>query len=301
MSSADVAVRVFKHLEPEDIKILATIEVDLSRHRFVPERDILKLSGLSEKETKYRLERLNALGLIYRWTGPYMGYVLNMAGYDCLAINALVKAGILESLGKPLGVGKESDVYDALTQNGERVAVKFHRLGRTSFRQTRRLRGYLLNRRHASWLYQSRLAAEREIEALRLVYPCGVSVPKPVGHNRHVVVMGMIDGECLFRIAELTNPKAILSEILENVRKAYIEADVIHGDLSEFNVVLTHNWNVLIIDWPQFIRTDHPNAEMILKRDLWNILKFFRRKFGVTKDLDEALSYVKKGRGEKSA
>jgi RIO kinase 2 len=301
MSSADVAVRVFKHLEPEDIKILATIEVDLSRHRFVPERDILKLSGLSEKETKYRLERLNALGLIYRWTGPYMGYVLNMAGYDCLAINALVKAGILESLGKPLGVGKESDVYDALTQNGERVAVKFHRLGRTSFRQTRRLRGYLLNRRHASWLYQSRLAAEREIEALRLVYPCGVSVPKPVGHNRHVVVMGMIDGECLFRIAELTNPKAILSEILENVRKAYIEADVIHGDLSEFNVVLTHDWNVLIIDWPQFIRTDHPNAEMILKRDLWNILKFFRRKFGVTKDLDEALSYVKKGRGEKSA
>jgi RIO kinase 2 len=301
MSSADVAVRVFKHLEPEDIKILATIEVDLSRHRFVPERDILKLSGLSEKETRYRLERLNALGLIYRWTGPYMGYVLNMAGYDCLAINALVKAGILESLGKPLGVGKESDVYDALTQNGERVAVKFHRLGRTSFRQTRRLRGYLLNRRHASWLYQSRLAAEREIEALRLVYPCGVSVPKPVGHNRHVVVMGMIDGECLFRIAELTNPKAILSEILENVRKAYIEADVIHGDLSEFNVVLTHDWNVLIIDWPQFIRTDHPNAEMILKRDLWNILKFFRRKFGVTKDLDEALSYVKKGRGEKSA
>lgn len=301
MSSADVAVRVFKHLEPEDIKILATIEVDLSRHRFVPERDILKLSGLSEKEARYRLERLNALGLIYRWTGPYMGYVLNMAGYDCLALNALVKAGILESLGKPLGVGKESDVYDALTQNGERVAVKFHRLGRTSFRQTRRLRGYLLNRRHASWLYQSRLAAEREIEALRLVYPCGVSVPKPVGHNRHVVVMGMIDGECLFRIAELTNPEAILSEILENVRKAYVEADVIHGDLSEFNVVLTPDWNVLIIDWPQFIRTDHPNAEMILKRDLWNILKFFRRKFGVTEDLSEALNYVKKGRGEKSA
>ncbi|MBS7633984.1 serine/threonine protein kinase [Candidatus Bathyarchaeota archaeon] len=294
MSSADTAVRVFRQLEPEDVKILATIEIDLSRHRFVPEKDILKLSGLAEKETKYRLERLNALGLVYRWTGPYIGYVLNMAGYDCLAINALVKAGILESFGKPLGVGKESDVYDALTQRGERIAVKFHRLGRTSFRQTRRLRGYLLNRRHASWLYQSRLAAEREIEALRLVYPCGVSVPKPVGHNRHVVVMGMIDGECLFRIMELTNPEAILNKILENVRKAYIEAGVIHGDLSEFNVVLTPDQNVLIIDWPQFIKIDHPNADMLLKRDLWNILKFFRRKFAVTRDLSETLSYVKK-------
>lgn len=292
MSSVDIAVKVFRQLEPEDIKVLATIEVDLSRHRFVPERDVLKLSGLAEKEVKYRLERLNGLGLIYRWIGPYVGYMLSSAGYDCLALNALVKAGILESLGKPLGVGKESDVYDALTQSGERVAVKFHRLGRVSFRQTRRLRGYLLDRRHASWLYQSRLAAEREIEALRLVYPCGVSVPKPIAHNRHVIVMGMIDGECLFRFIEIPNPEETLDEILENVKRSYVEAEVIHGDLSEFNIVLTLNRRVLIIDWPQFVRTDHPNADFLLKRDVWNVLKFFKRKFGVERDLQETLNYI---------
>ena len=292
MSSVDIAVKVFRQLEPEDIKVLATIEVDLSRHRFVPERDILRLSGLAEKEVKYRLERLNGLGLIYRWIGPYVGYMLSTAGYDCLALNALVKAGVLESLGKPLGVGKESDVYDALTQRGERVAVKFHRLGRVSFRQTRRLRGYLLNRRHASWLYQSRLAAEKEVEALKLVYPCGVSVPKPIAHNRHVVVMGMIEGECLFRFTEIPNPGEILDEILENVRKAYVKAGVIHGDLSEFNVVLASDWHVLIIDWPQFVRTDHPNADFLLKRDVWNMLNFFKRKFKIVRDLQEALNYV---------
>ncbi len=292
--SAEIAVRVFKQLEPEDLRILAIIEVDLSRHRYVPERDIVKLSGLPEKEVKYRLERLNAFSLVYRWIGPYIGYTLNTAGYDCLAINALVKAGILDSFGKPIGVGKESDVYDALTQSGERVAVKFHRLGRTSFRQTRRLRGYLLNRRHTSWLYQSRLAAEREIEALKLVYPCGVSVPKPIGHNRHVVVMGMINGECLFRITKMQNPEAVLDEIIENVRKAYVKARVIHADLSEFNVVLTPEEKVLIIDWPQFVRVNHPNANMLLKRDLWNILKFFRRKFRIIRDLDETFNYVQK-------
>ncbi|HDN02196.1 MAG TPA: serine/threonine protein kinase [Candidatus Bathyarchaeota archaeon] len=292
MSSVDIAVKVFRQLEPEDIKVLATIEVDLSRHRFVPERDILRLSGLAEKEVKYRLERLNSLGLIYRWIGPYVGYMLSTAGYDCLALNALVKAGVLESIGKPLGVGKESDVYDALTQRGERVAVKFHRLGRVSFRQTRRLRGYLLNRRHASWLYQSRLAAEKEVEALKLVYPCGVSVPKPIAHNRHVVVMGMIEGECLFRFTEIPNPGEILDEILENVRKAYVKAGVIHGDLSEFNVVLASDWHVLIIDWPQFVRTDHPNADFLLKRDVWNVLNFFKRKFKIVRDLQEALNYV---------
>jgi RIO kinase 2 len=293
MSSAEVAARVFRQLEPEDIRVLAIIEADLSRHRFVPERDIMKLSGLPEREIKYRLERLNSFGLIYRWLGPYIGYMLNTAGYDCLALNALVKAGILESLGKPLGIGKESDVYDALTPNGERVAAKFHRLGRISFRQTRRLRGYLLDRRHASWLYQSRLAAEREFEALKLVYPCGVSVPKPVGHNRHIVVMSMIEGECLFRFTEMPDPERILNEILENVRRAYVKAGVIHGDLSEFNVVLTPSCHILIIDWPQYIKVNHPNADMLLKRDIWNILRFFNRKFNIFRDLRSTLEYVK--------
>ncbi|MEM1581577.1 MAG: serine/threonine-protein kinase RIO2 [Candidatus Bathyarchaeia archaeon] len=294
MSSVDIALRVFRQLEPEDIKILTTIEVDLSRHRFVPERDILRISGLDEKEVKYRLEKLNSLGLIYRWIGPYVGYILNTAGYDCLALNALVKTGVLESLGKPLGVGKESDVYDALTQRGERVAVKFHRLGRISFRQIRRLRGYLLNRRHASWLYKSRLAAEREIEALNLVYPCGVSSPKPIAHNRHVVVMGIIEGECLFRYIEIPNPEIILDEILENVKKAYVSAGVIHGDLSEFNIVLTPDQRILIIDWPQFIRTNHPNADEFLKRDVRNVLQFFKRKYGITRDLEGILDYIRK-------
>ncbi|MEM1506814.1 MAG: serine/threonine-protein kinase RIO2 [Candidatus Bathyarchaeia archaeon] len=293
MSSIDIAVGALRQLEAEDIKILAKIEVDMSRHKYVPEKDILRMSGLAEKEIKYRLEKLNGLGLIHRWVGPYIGYALSTAGYDCLALNALVKAGVIESIGKPLGVGKESDVYDALTGGGERVAVKFHRLGRVSFRQTRRFRDYLLDRRHVSWLYQSRLAAEREIEALRLVYPCGVSVPKPIGHNRHVVVMGMIEGECLFRLKDIPNPEAVLDEILENVRLAYLKSGVIHGDLSEFNVILTPLNRVLIIDWPQFVRASHPNAEVLLKRDVWNIIKFFRRKFGVIKGLQEALDYVK--------
>ncbi|MEM2321040.1 MAG: RIO1 family regulatory kinase/ATPase [Candidatus Bathyarchaeia archaeon] len=292
MSSVDIALKVFQQLETEDLRVLAVIEVDLSRHRFVPERDILKLSGLPEKEVRYRLERLIGFGLAYRWVGSYVGYMLSMAGYDCLALNAFVKAGILESLGKPLGVGKESDVYDALTQRGERVAVKFHRLGRTSFRQTRRLRGYAVERRHITWLYQSRLAAEREIEALRLVYPCGVSAPKPIAQNRHVVVMGMIEGDCLFRV-NLPDPETTLNKIIENVRLAYVDARVVHGDLSEYNIVITPSWHVLIIDWPQYVKVYHPSAEMLLKRDVLNILKFFRRKYGITRDLSDTLKYIK--------
>jgi len=219
--------------------------------------------------------------------------MLSTAGYDCLAICALVKANVIEALGKPLGVGKESDVYDALSPEGRRVAVKFHRLGRISFRQTRRLRGYIADRRHISWLYQSRLAAEKEFEALKIVYPHGVSVPEPIGQNRHVVVMGFIEGAELYRVPEVPNAEEVLDEILENVKIAYQKAKVIHADLSEFNVVLKPDFHILIIDWPQYIRTDHPNAEILLKRDVKNILKFFKRRFNIKRDLQTVLEYIK--------
>ena len=192
MSAADIAVQAFRRIEPEDIQVLRAVELGMSRHEYVPENVVLRLSGLHEREFEYRISRLREFRLIRRWVGPYVGYVLNMAGYDCLAINAFVRRGVIEAFGKPLGVGKEADVYDALTPSGERVAVKFQRLGRTSFRQTRRVRGYAGNRRHISWLYRSRLAAEREFEALQLLYPAGVSVPRPISQNRHAIVMGII-------------------------------------------------------------------------------------------------------------
>jgi RIO kinase 2 len=293
MSSAEIAVRALRCLELEDFRVLAVIELDMSRHRYVPEADISKLSGLTPKQVKYRLDRLSKFGLVYRWVGPYIGYVLSTAGYDCLAMNSLVKADLIEALGKPLGVGKESDVYDALSPDGRRIAVKFHRLGRTSFRQTRRLRDYIAYRRHISWLYQSRLAAEKEFEAIRIVYPHGVSVPEPIGQNRHVVVMGFIEGVELYRVSEIENAEEVLDEILRNVRIAYQKAGVIHADLSEFNVVLKPDLHVLIIDWPQFVRADHPNAEILLRRDVENILKFFRRRSKIKRTLEEALEYIK--------
>jgi RIO kinase 2 len=211
-------------------------------------------------------------------------------GYDCLAINALVQAGIIESFGQILGVGKEADVYDALSPSGERIAIKFHRLGRISFRQTRRTRGYI--REHSSWLFQSHVAADKEFQALELVYNVGVSVPKPISHNRHVIAMGMIEGGELSKYKDIGEPKRILKEILRNVRKAYLKAHVVHGDLSEYNIILKPNGHLLIIDWPQYVTVAHANAADLLLRDLKNVLTYFSRKFKVDLSVEEACDYV---------
>jgi RIO kinase 2 len=291
VSSAEVAVKVFRQIESEDFRILNIIESAMSKREFVPVEQIQKYAKLPMDRIEFTLGKLNKLGLIYRIKGAYVGYTLNYAGYDCLAINTLVKAGVIDSFGQSLGVGKEADVYDTLSPDGKRIAVKFHRLGRISFRQTRRKRGYI--REHSSWLFQSHVSAEKEFQAMQLVYKNGVSVPEPISQNRHVIAMGMIEGAELSKYKEIQKPQKILKEILRNVRKAYLKAHVIHADLSEYNIILKPDGHILIIDWPQYVKADHANSEELLERDLKNILTFFNRKFNVKVAAEEACDYVK--------
>jgi RIO kinase 2 len=291
MSSADIAVQVFRTLKNEDLRVLQVIETAMTKHEFVSKEQVAKFAKLDlKRDTDFRLKRLSKLNLIYQMRGAYVGYTLNYAGYDCLAINALVKAGVLEAFGKSLGVGKEADVFDAINPKGERIAVKFHRLGRISFRQTQRKRGYV--KEHAGWLFQSRLAAEKEFEALKIVYPKGVAVPEPISQNRHVIVMGMIEGVELAKLRRIPKLTRILKEVLRNVRRTYLKGGIIHADLSEYNIIIKPNLHILIIDWPQYVRREHPNAQELLKRDIQNILQYFERKQGLNVGFEQTLAYL---------
>jgi len=296
MSAADIAVGVYRKLEPEDLRILQAIELQMKHYEHVPQETIHKPAHLTPQEVTYRLHDLRKKSLIRGWRGAYTGYSLTTAGYDTLAINALVKANVLEAFGKPLGVGKEADVYDALTPTGQQVAVKFQRLGRTSFKQTKRKRSYVTQYTYTlDWHRQSRIAAKKEYEALGVLYPKGVAVPKPIKQNRHVVVMSMIEGAELYHCQELSNSQAVLKEILTNIRKAYRDAYIIHADLSPYNIIFQPNQHILIIDWPQYVTIKHPNAQQLLKRDLQNVLRYFQRKHKLKIKLKEALTYIEKG------
>jgi RIO kinase 2 len=294
MSAVDIAVREFRELEPEDLKILQAIEQQMKNYEYAPADAIINQAQLPPQEIEYRLPILIKKGLLQGWRGQYTGYSLTTAGYDTLAINALVKADVIEAFGKPLGVGKESDVYDALTPDKRRVALKFHRLGRTSFKKTKRKRSYTIKYSYTpDWHHQSRIAAKKEYTALKLLHPKGVAVPEPIKQNRHVLVMGMIEGAELYHYPELPDAQAVYNEILVNVKAAYRDAHIIHGDLSPFNIILQPNQHILIIDWPQNVSTKHPNSKELLERDLRNVLTFFQRKYNLKSRLKDALTYVR--------
>lgn len=247
-------------------------------HEYVPIEDSVRTSRLRPDEVLFRLDRLHKINLIYRAKMARTGYVLNSSGYDCLALKAVLEGNHVTSVGEKLGVGKESDVYAARSPEGTQIAIKFHRLGRMSFRQIRRTRRYLEERRHISWIYASRLSAEREFHALSKVFGHGVSVPRPLAQNRHLIVMGMIQGDPLYIVHDIPDAGNFLKVIISNLKICHA-AGIAHGDLSEYNIIVTPDFTPMIIDWPQYVERDEPGYLRTFEIDVRHIITFFSKRF----------------------
>jgi len=281
-----VAAERIRTLNKYEKSILITLERGMKRYAWVPLDQIKVATGLSESEITYRLSRLIAWGMVRFNPVPYDGYALVFGGYDTLALSALARNGTISALGSRIGEGKESVVYEALGLGP--VVIKFHRVGQRSFSSARLNREYMPEEGHCSWLIASRRSAEREYLALTSLHP-KVSVPLPIAQNRHTVVMALINGPNLNH-CRLEEPELTLDEILANAGHAYHEG-IIHADLSEYNILMEEG-RCVIIDWPQWIETSHPNALTILERDIDNILTFFKRKYQVKYDRGDAMRCV---------
>ena len=265
----------FRELEPVDFYLLSGIEQGMRFSEWVQREQLPKYSNLTTEEVTYRLDRCMKHELIERKTIQYEGYQLTFEGYDALALRSFSERDTVDGVGAPLGVGKESDVYEAMSF--QPLALKYHREGITNFREVKREREYTADHNHVSWLYTARKAAEAEYDALETLYP-DVSVPRPVDQNRHAIVMEKLDGGELSRVRlESSQVVGVLDLILEELAAAY-SAGFVHADLSEYNVFVDES-GITIFDWPQAVPTDHDNARELLGRDLTNIYGYFRRKY----------------------
>ncbi|WP_292378807.1 serine/threonine-protein kinase RIO2 [Methanosarcina sp. UBA289] len=296
----DEALRVFKDLDSKDFRILTGIENGMKHFEWVPIEELNKYTRLPFEKLEYRLKKLVRNKLVVRTTQPYEGFQIYFEGYDALALNAFVKRKSISAIGDEVGVGKESVIYEAILPPelaiGEPVPVviKFHREGRTSFKQIKRVREHLGEREHFSWIYAARLAAQREYRIMAELYP-KVSIPKPFDHNRHAIVMELAKGSLLAK-TKLLAPEWYLDEILKQVIITY-SLGIIHADLSEYNIFASED-GVQLIDWPQYVTLEHPHADEILERDVSNVLTHFFRKYGIKRELDETIREIKSEAGK---
>jgi len=262
-------------LEAEDFHLLSGIEQGMRFSEWVAKGKLPEFSRLTAEEVDYRLDRCERRGLLERKTIQYEGFRLTFEGYDALALHTFVERDTIDGMGAPLGVGKESDVYEV--RSYKPLALKFHREGYTEFREVNREREYTADRDHVSWQYTARKAAEREYEALEALYP-DVSVPQPIDHNRHAVVMERLEGVELDRAAlEADQVVPVLDLVLDQVALAHARGYV-HADMSEYNVFVNED-GVVVFDWPQAVPVEHENSRELLERDVENVVSYFARKY----------------------
>ena len=276
------SAKLLRNLEKEDLRILMAIEIGMKRSEYVTVSNIRFYSRYPMEETLFRLKKVHKLDLTIRNASQNeIAYTLNSKGYDMLALHALVEKNKISQLGPLIGKGKESDVYSCMDDDEHIYALKVYRIGRTSFKNIKRMRSFLGERSHFSWLYANRLAARKEYRALKKIYDLKLKTPKPIALNRHMLVMSYLRGKELAYYQSINNPAKLFNKIIKQIRIIFQKANMIHGDLGEFNIVVDEKGQILIIDWLQWVPTNHPNARSLLERDIENISTYFKKKFNV--------------------
>ncbi len=288
MSSIEIASGAVRMLEPEDLSLLKVFASGMKHHEYLTREQIRNYSNKYRGSIDYRISRLQEMKLLGK---NQVGYTLLMAGLDAIALKTLAEKDIIKGMGSPIGIGKESDVIKAITPSGEERAIKFFRIGRISFREIRRKRTYRGDDYIHNWLLVNIEAAKKEYDILKALQNTGIRIPTPYYRAMHCIVMNNIRGSRLVDQRKIKRPTILLQNILNDLRICY-NNDIINCDISEYNTVLDVDDNIWIIDWPQAVSRKHPNASDLIKRDVFNIVKFFNRRFGTIKDVQKALDEV---------
>ncbi|CAK9321662.1 unnamed protein product [Citrullus colocynthis] len=274
-------VNALRYLSKDDFRVLTAVEMGMRNHEIVPSELVGRIASLKHGGTYKVLKNLLKYKLLHHDSSKYDGFRLTYLGYDFLAIKTLVNRGVFLAVGRQIGVGKESDIFEVAKEDGTVLAMKLHRLGRISFRSVKSKRDYLRHRSSYNWLYLSRLAAVKEFAFMKALEEHGFPVPSAVDCNRHCVIMSLVEGYPLVQVKQLQNPDVVFETIIGLVVRL-AEHGLIHCDFNEFNIMIDDDEKVTMIDFPQMVSVSHRNAQMYFDRDVECIFKFFRKRFNLS-------------------
>tara|TARA_Y100000310_G_scaffold217822_1_gene218920 strand:- start:13594 stop:14322 length:729 start_codon:yes stop_codon:yes gene_type:complete len=209
----------------------------------------------------------------------------------------LITEGHFKGLESPINIGKESNVFSALTEDGKRVIVKVYRLETCDFNLMYDYIKY--DPRYLNLKDKKRKVifawVQREYRNLMNAREAQVSVPTSITFSNNVLVLEFVGKNDviapMLKDSVPKNKKQFFDKIIENIKKMY-KAGLVHADLSAFNI-LNFDEKPVFIDMSQATLIRHPRAAEFLERDVKNICSFFNKK-GLKVNEESVLKKIKK-------
>ena len=214
-------------------------------------------------------------------------------------LRKLMKLGVIDDLKGVIATGKEADVFTGYLK-GELRAVKIYRIETTGFKDVAPYiqgdpRFRLSNNKRENvfeWV-------KKEFRNLQRAHHAGVKVPKPYKVLKNVLVMEFIGNDSAPAVplnkiptANIKNPEKLCNTLLAYLKDLYQKAELVHADLSEFNILMKSQAVPYLIDFAQAVLITQPNAQIFLEKDVEHFVKYFG-KFGMKLDAAKILAEIK--------
>ncbi len=200
-----------------------------------------------------------------------------------MVIYQFLNSGVLYEVHGVVNAGKEARVYWGKNKEGKDLAVKIYLTASAEFKKGMlkyiegdyRFKGVKRDTRSLIFTW-----AQKEFRNLEQASRAKVRVPKPIAVKNNVLIMEFIgkDGVNAASLKEQapSDPVKVYEVLLAYVERLYRKAELVHGDLSEYNIMMWKGKPV-IFDVAQAVPTSHPMADFFLRRDLTNVNRFFKR------------------------
>ena len=200
-----------------------------------------------------------------------------------MVIYQFLNSGVLYEVHGVVNAGKEARVYWGKNKGGKDLAVKIYLTTSSEFRKGMlkyiegdyRFKGVKRDTRSLIFTW-----AQKEFRNLKQASRAKVRVPKPIAAKNNVLIMEFIgkNGVNAPSLKEQvpSDAEKIYEILLTYLERLYKKADLVHGDLSEYNIMMWKGKPV-IFDVAQAVPTSHPMAEFFLRRDIANVNRYFSR------------------------
>uniref|UniRef100_A0A914XSY8 Serine/threonine-protein kinase RIO3 n=1 Tax=Panagrolaimus superbus TaxID=310955 RepID=A0A914XSY8_9BILA len=183
-----------------------------------------------------------------------------------------------------IATGKESAVLQACkglgTSADDHFAIKVYKMTLDNFKN--RVAYVKDDFRFKNPRRVMKVWAEKEFLNLKRLHRAEIRCPRPIELKKHVLLMSMIgDEEAAPRLKNIIWREEELKikaydQVQEIMSRMFKECKLVHGDLSEFNLLYYHE-DVFVIDVAQAVDISHPHSLVFLVRDIENVLNFFHK------------------------